>query len=463
MATEYIDAKEAMKILDLPTTSFYREVEEGNIPYVLEKGRKRGMRFPKEAIELHARMQKKAQRKPVHHAFARATNADIWQAIENARRVYGEDDIIPYRKVLEWRQINDEMTMSIKEDGEFVGCTTFIPLDEAIIHDLLYDKIRERNIPNKAIRKWTDPRLSVYIASIATEESDDLNRDRERGLFLLRHTIKWAIMLSHQYDIKNWYGIGTTPIGQTILEHSGFKEVVSLENGERKGYIYENLRGSKLINQFVAEMENQEDLLLSNQRIQFMKATTADILDEYQLATSMFGDAVHDVPTRHAWLAINPDIDFIVRDQKKLVGFINILPAKHETIMRFLRGEMRGWEIPAEDVLPFTPKTEVECIMMGMATTPETNPSKRAYYGRRLINGLMQFLYQLAEKNVTITKFYATSATPTGIAILRNAGFQETGQIGKRIAFELDTKNSEASLAKRYRAALRKQVKSNAS
>jgi len=39
-----------MKVLDMPTTTFYREVEAGNIPYKLEKGEKRGMLFPKEAI-----------------------------------------------------------------------------------------------------------------------------------------------------------------------------------------------------------------------------------------------------------------------------------------------------------------------------------------------------------------------------------------------------------------------------
>ncbi len=455
MEVEYIDAKEAMKLLNMPTTTFYREVEAGNIPFKLEKGKKRGMRFPKEAIELHAQMQKKAKRKPVHHAFTRATNADIWTAVENARRIYGEEDIIPYRKVVEWREINDEMTMSIKEDGEFVGCTTFLPLDEHIIHDLIYDKIREKNIPNWAIKKWIDPKLSVYIASIAVEASGDLNLDRERGMFLLRHTIKWAITLSHQYDIKNWYGVGATPVGQTILEELGFKKIVSLEEGDRIGYILDNLQNSKLINKFIAEMEHQ-DLLLSNQRIKFMKATTEDILDEYNLATSMFGNAVHDIPTRHAWLTKNPDTDFILRDQEKLVGFINILPVKHETIMRFMRGEIRGWEIPAEDVLPFTPGTEVECIMMGMATTPEAEAGKRAYYGRRLISGIVRFIQELAVKDVTITKFYATSVTPTGIAILRNAGFQEIGQIGKRIAFELDTMNSNARLAKQYRELFQK-------
>lgn len=450
----YIEAKEAMKILGVPSTTFYREVEAGNIPFKLEKGKKRGMLFPKEAIELHAQMKKRSKRKPVHHAFTRATNADIWTAIENSRRIYGEDDIIPYKKVLEWREINNEMTMSIKEDGEFVGCTTFIPLDERIIPDLLYDRIRERNIPNWAIKKWTDPKLSVYMASISVVASGDINVDRERGVFLLRHTIKWAIMLSHQYDIKNWYGIGVTPVGQTILEELGFKEIVSLEDGERKGYVQNNLHNSKLINKFIAEMEHH-DYLLSEQRIKFMKATTEqDTLDQYNLATSVVGFVAHDVPTRLAWLARNPDIDFIVRDQGKLVGFINMLPVKHKTIMRFMSGEIRGWDIPGEDVLPYTPGSSVECIVMGMATSPEAEPGKRAYYGRRLINGVVRFIQELAAKHITITKFHATSATPTGIAILKNAGFQETGRIGKRVAFELDVLNSDARLAKQYRMIL---------
>jgi len=142
-----------------------------------------------------------------------------------------------------------------------------------------------------------------------------------------------------------------------------------------------------------------------------------------------------------------------VRDQDKLVGFINLLPVKHETIMRFMQGEMRGWEIPAEDVLSYTPGSQVECIMMGMATTPEAG--QHAYYGRRLISGIVRFIHQLAAKDITITKLYATSVTPTGIAILRNAGFQEIGHLGKRIAFELDTMNSDAPFAKRYRQTLR--------
>ena len=68
----------------------------------------------------------------------------------------------------------------------------------------------------------------------------------------------------------------------------------------------------------------------------------------------------------------------------------------------------------------------------------------------------MRFIHELATKDITITKFYATSVTKLGIAILRNTGFQEIGRLGERIAFELDTMKSDAPLAKQYRAILHK-------
>ena len=192
--------------------------------------------------------------------------------------------------------------------------------------------------------------------------------------------------------------------------------------------------------------------------IAFMKATTDDIQEEYDLATSMFGSAVHDIPTRQAWLRENPDTDFIVRDKGVLVGFINMLPVKPETIKRFMDGELRGWDIPAEDVLPYTPGSTLECIVMGMATLPEVDKTRRAQYGAKLINGLIEFLHHLAEQHIVIMKFYATSVTPTGKAILKHAGFQQIGQIDQRIAFELDTMTSSSPLAKAYREALKRKT-----
>jgi hypothetical protein len=127
--------------------------------------------------------------------------------------------------------------------------------------------------------------------------------------------------------------------------------------------------------------------------------------------------------------------------------------------MQFINGEIRGWEIKGDDTLAFTPDTTMECIIMGMATTPDVDIKRRTQYGAKLISGFIEFLIGLAQKRVIITKFYATSSTPTGIAILRNAGFQEVNRVGKRIAFELDIMNSNDQIAKEYRKAIEENKK----
>jgi|GraSoiStandDraft_42_1057292.scaffolds.fasta_scaffold50159_3 hypothetical protein len=191
------------------------------------------------------------------------------------------------------------------------------------------------------------------------------------------------------------------------------------------------------------------------QGVQFMKATIdKDFREEHELATLLFGNAVHSMEVRRVWLKQNPNIDFIVREHGRLVGFINLLPAKHGAIMQFMNGEIRGWDIKADDVLPFTSGSTMECIIMGMATTPDVDIVRRTQYGARLISGLIEFLIKQAQQSIIITKFYATSATPTGISILRNAGFKELNHIGKRIAFELEVMTSDSLLVSEYRRAI---------
>ena len=41
MEKQYYTAEEAMKVLNMPKSTFYKEVEAGNIPKVIEKGHKR--------------------------------------------------------------------------------------------------------------------------------------------------------------------------------------------------------------------------------------------------------------------------------------------------------------------------------------------------------------------------------------------------------------------------------------
>ena len=215
--------------------------------------------------------------------------------------------------------------------------------------------------------------------------------------------------------------------------------------GKKQG-VYLKAEIDKLNRDIIAFVVYDEE-----QGLHFSKATVEDIQEEYDLATLLFGSATHDIETRQAWLEKNPDIYFIVRDHGRLVAFIDILPVKHETIMRFMDGEIRGWEISPDDVLQFDPGSTVECIVMSMGTSPEINPLRRVQAGAKLISGILEFLNILAQERVTVSKLYATSQTPTGIAILKNAGFKELEQIGKRVKFVLEPLLSDSIAFSQYK------------
>jgi len=189
----------------------------------------------------------------------------------------------------------------------------------------------------------------------------------------------------------------------------------------------------------------------------FIHATLDDIHEEYELAALMLdGSARYGMPTCEAWLRKNFATNFIVRDRGRLVAFMHVLPVKRETIKRWLNGEIREWEIRAEDVLLYTPGMPVECIIMSMVTTPDVDKRQRRQYGMHLIRGFLHFLQDMAKQDITITRFYAISANPEGIAILKRAKFEERGQVGKRVAFELNPLTSDIRMAKAYRAALKR-------
>lgn len=189
----------------------------------------------------------------------------------------------------------------------------------------------------------------------------------------------------------------------------------------------------------------------------FLKATLDDIHEEYELAALLLnGSTGYGLPTYEAWLRLNPDTNFIVRDEGRLVAFMQALPVERETVQRWLNGEVREWQIGSEAVLPYVPGSPVECIITSIATTSDVDKWRRRMYGMRLIRGFQHFLADLAEQDITITRFYAASVMPDGISLLKWAKFEERGHIGKRVAFELDPVTSRTRMAEAYRAASRR-------
>ncbi len=248
MTDETYNAKEAMNILKLPSTTFYRKVKEGAIPY---RGRKPNMRFPKGAI--HAIAELKAEKKEVDKlTFKRATVAAIWDRRDTTEQPDNNEDTVPFKTVLAWRERNKDIYMQVSEGKNTLGWTAFLPLEEQIVLELIENKRQEKDIPPEAIRKWSAEQISVYIFTLEVLPSSDEIRDIEVAAFLIRKTIKWALTLKERYDIKNWYAVAPNRQSQAILTALGFKEISSSDGGKKKVYKLETMvRPAKLLKNFL--------------------------------------------------------------------------------------------------------------------------------------------------------------------------------------------------------------------
>ena len=258
MNSHYYTLEEVTQKLEKSRSTVLREAKVGLIPSEFKEGKRKGRLYPKAAIDalVEIKQAKEKGKKLPKFVYSPSTPNDLWAEVRIGTQLYGEDDVVPFKKLLEWREINDDIYMSLKENGKVIAYSSLMPLEEEVILSLIEDKIRERDIPDSAIRQWTDTQLSVYIASITAISTGNKEVDKKRGWMIVRHALKWALSLDRQFNIVNWYAIGATRDGQALLQDLGFNEIASLYDGERKGYKIQNIKQPiRLIAKFIDTMD----------------------------------------------------------------------------------------------------------------------------------------------------------------------------------------------------------------
>jgi hypothetical protein len=135
---------------------------------------------------------------------------------------------------------------------------------------------------------------------------------------------------------------------------------------------------------------------------------------------------------------------------------MHALPVSPECIQRWMKGEIKVWEIKASDIQSYSFPRSVVCLIPCMVTTPDVDERVRRLYGMRLLNGYLQFTHCLARHGITITRFYAASSSLEVIGMLQRAKFELRGQIGKRTVCELNPFTAETRMAKRYRGIVKR-------
>ncbi|MGH2493136.1 MAG: helix-turn-helix domain-containing protein [Ktedonobacteraceae bacterium] len=261
MEEKYYTPEEVMKLLDISKATLNRRAGEGTIPSELEDGRKRGRKYPKEAIDAHVKLLKPKDNTKL--TFGPATNSELWASYQNHFKLYEVEDIVTYDRLLEWREANYDIFMSAREGSKRVAGVTIMPLEEDIIKSLINEEMREQDIQPETIREWSDKNLTAYIPSISIHHTGNTQKDRERGHFIIRSAIRWAISLDRQYDIKKWYAIAATPEGKKLVEHLGFEKIA----GKRDAYLLTDLkRAIKPIRAFIDKLEQEDEPLVPPKR-----------------------------------------------------------------------------------------------------------------------------------------------------------------------------------------------------
>lgn len=257
MEKQYYTAEDVMKLLDISKATLNRKAENGSIPSELEPGRKRGRKYPKEAIDAHVKLTKPKDKKKL--TFGPTTNSELWASYRNHFNMYEPEDIVTYDRLLEWREANYDIFMSAREGGERIAGVTIMPLEENVIKELIDEKIHEQDIEPESIKDWFDKELIAYIPSISIHHTGDKLKDRERGHFIIKNAIRWAISLDRQFDIKKWYAIAATPEGKKLVEHLGFQKI----EGKRDAYMLTDLKkATKPIRAFIEKLEQEENPLV---------------------------------------------------------------------------------------------------------------------------------------------------------------------------------------------------------
>ena len=128
---------------------------------------------------------------------------------------------------------------------------------------------------------------------------------------------------------------------------------------------------------------------------------------------------------------------------------------KHECLIAFMEGAIRGGDLTAEDIEMFEPGKPVECLLVGIASEPDVGEITRMHYVQFLLRGVKREAEQLGRRGAVISKIYATSDTPTGIATAIHIGMDEYGpRVGKRLRFVLDVEKSPSFLLDDYKKGL---------
>ena len=182
----------------------------------------------------------------------------------------------------------------------------------------------------------------------------------------------------------------------------------------------------------------------------FSLATEEDLPGIYDVFVSLWGPTnATTTETRLSWRTINPKMDYVVKQENIVVGFVNVNPLTHEAIQKYINREIQVKDLQPNDILPFTPGIALECEADIAVRAGVQEPKK---YGMRLIRGIINVMRQFAKEGIIIKAIYTRSSTSDGIRLANGLGFKTVNSDVEQNSklFVLDFETSDSPFAQEY-------------
>jgi hypothetical protein len=251
------------------------------------------------------------------------------------------------------------------------------------------------------------------------------------------------------------------------------KEILGIDNNMLYKYVRNNTLekifppGSKQgvyqksqVNQLAQELE----IFISTRdeyKTGFRKAEKDDIQKCMEIGTTSHHRAqqqgITSLEARLSWLDKNPDLYYVIEQDREIVGYTSIIPLKPEKIKEILDSKNLTMDIKPEEIDEFKSGKPLHIYIATMRTKPNISKTQKRLYGVKLVSGLISTIVDMLESGIDIQTLYGDSETVDGIRMLKHMGFMEIPSIteSKNYILELDKEYGKSAIEKYKRIAHR--------
>jgi len=388
--------------------------------------------------------------------FDLARPEDMDGVYELAVRLFGRAASADQRRAWLAKEARGHYVVRRHQDGKIVASVYLLPIRHDRMMAYMRDEIRARDLTADDILTY-EPGVpcEVLVGSIASDPDTDQEKRSAYVAVLLRGVYADLERLGHEGIVfSRIYAWSETPLGIQMALNLEMRQWAPPAHGRHTFYLDVAESDAFLLQGYKKgfatwRREHPEQLV-------FSRATPEDMDGVYAVAEKLF-EHTTSAADRKPLVERCPDGNYILKEAQSGVtlAYLHLQPLKSERLQAFLRGEIRGWQLTADDLDCFEPGKAVDVLVKSTGATRAFGEERSRYYMQHLLRGTARALAELGRQGMIIRRIYATSETESGINLAMHAKMRQIGRISpERYAFVLDVASSDLPLLKGYQEAL---------